>query len=134
MTALRGKAGKEVVEGGLAGRGGGAGCRRSMSLGGGQWSRGAGRIREDRGQSAERRGSRERDGKLGRSKHPCGWVIGRERGMLFSGDLESRAVHLVMKVGHFREILLWVEVGLHETQCGGQLGVQCKESWFGLAQ
>jgi len=38
-----------------------------------------------------------------------------KRDMLFSGDLESRAVQLVMKVVHFQEILLWVEVGPHET-------------------
>ena len=37
-------------------------------------------------------------------------------------------------VGHFWEILLWVEVGPHEMQWRGQLGVQCKELWSGLAQ
>jgi len=46
--------------------------------------------------------------------------------MLFSGDLASRVAHLAAKVGHFCEILLWVEVRPHETQWGGWPGVHCK--------
>ena len=69
----------------------------------------------------------------GASDHVDGLLVGK-RGMLFSGDLVSRAAHLAVKVEHFCETLLWVEVGPHETQQGGQSGVHCEVPWSELAQ
>ena len=89
---------------------------------GGQGGREEGRVR---------RGEIESLG--GASDYVDGSLVGK-RGMLFSGDLVSRAAHLAVKVGHFHETLLWVEAGPHETQRGGQLGVHCKVPWSGLAQ
>ena len=54
----------------------------------------------------------------GASAQVDGSSVGK-RGMLFSGNLESRAAHLAMKVGHVWETLLWVDVGPQETQQGG---------------
>jgi len=69
----------------------------------------------------------------GASNHVDGSLV-EKRGMLFLGDLASRAVHLAAKVRHFCETLLWVEVGPHETQWGGRSGVHCEVPWSGLAQ
>ena len=69
----------------------------------------------------------------GASAQVEGSSVGK-RCMLFSGNLESRAVHLVMKVGHFLEVLLCEEEGPRETQRWGRSGGQCKVTWSGLAQ
>jgi len=43
------------------------------------------RIEKGRGQDKERGGSRRRDREFGRGEHPCGWVVGGEKGHVILG-------------------------------------------------
>jgi len=81
---------------------------------GGQGGREEGRVRRGEGDGGEI------ESLGGASDHVDGSLVGK-RGMLFSGDLASRAAHLAAKVGHFRKTL-------------GRSGVHCEVPWSGLAQ
>ena len=67
------------------------------------------------GEQRGKKGGEAPDSLGGAKIYVDGSYMGK-RGILFSGNLASRAVHLAMKAGHFLEVLLWVEVGLQEMQ------------------